>query len=163
MWIRALGLVLSAAYGAFIVWVYVNQPRTMAQLTGGVASTVGAYRVDPAALDEGLRFFRADKFEEARAALGRADPARQDATTQFYVAYSYYRQGWGRVYNDDLLFRKGLEAIDHAISVAPGRRIEVADAALGMHTADEVRAELQRGLVKDASDLNPLRVLDKRK
>lgn len=163
MRVRVAGLVLSFAYGAFIVWVYANQPRTLAQLTGGVTSTVGAYRIDQAAFDEGLRFFRADKFEEARAAFGRADPARQDATTQFYVAYSYYRQGWGRLYNDTQLFRQGLEAIDRAIGVAPAHRIEVADQGLGMHTADEVRAELKRGLTRDASDLNPLRVLDTRK
>jgi hypothetical protein len=163
MWVRAVGLALTLAYGAFIVWVYANQPRTLAQLTGGVASSVGAYRIDQAAFDEGLRFFRRDQFEEARAALGRADPAHQDPTTQFYVAYSYYRQGWGRLYNDDKLFQKGLEAIDHAASVAPGNRIQVVDAGLGMHTADELRAEFQRGLTKDASDLNPLRVLDRRK
>ena len=163
MWVRVVGLVFSLVYGALIIWVYANQPRTLAQLTGGVASTVGAYRIDQAAFDEGLRFFRADKFEEARAALGRADPARQDPATQFYIAYSYYRQGWGRLYNDAQLFRKGLEVIDHAISVAPAHRIEVADQGLGMRTADEVRAELQRGLTQDASDLNPLRVLDTRK
>ena len=163
MRVRVAGLVLSFAYGALIVWVYANQPRTLAQLTGGVASTVGAYRIDQAAFDEGLRFFRADKFEEARAALGRADPARQGGSTQFYIAYAYYRQGWGRLYNDAQLFRKGLETIDHAISVAPAHRIEVADQGLGMCTADEMRAELQRGLARDVSDLNPLRVLDPRK
>jgi tetratricopeptide (TPR) repeat protein len=163
MRVRVAGLVLSVAYGVLIVWVYANQPRTLAQLTGGVASTVGAYRIDQAAFDDGLKFFHADKFEEARAAFGRADPARQDATAQFYIAYAYYRQGWGRLYNDAQLFRKGLEAIDHAISVAPTHRIEVADQGLGMRTADEVRAELQRGLTRDASDLNPLRVLDTRK
>jgi hypothetical protein len=32
-----------------------------------------------------------------------------------------------------------------------------------MRTADELRAELLRGLAGEASDLNPLRVLDKRK
>ena len=145
MRVRVAGLVLSLAYGALIVWVYANQPRTLAQLTGGVASTVGAYRIDQAAFAEGLTFFRADKFEEARAAFGRADPARQDAPMQFYVAYAYYRQGWGRLYNDDPLFQKGLEAIDHAIGVAPTHRIEMADPDLGMRTADEVRAELRRG------------------
>ena len=41
---RVAGLVLSFAYGAFIVWVYASQPRTLAQLTGGMASTVGVYR-----------------------------------------------------------------------------------------------------------------------
>ena len=135
----------------------------MTQLAGGVASTLGAYRIDQAGFDEGLRFFRADKFEEARAAFARADPARQDATTQFYIAYSYYRQGWGRLYHDAELFQKGLETIDHAISVAPQHRIEVADESLGMRTADEVRAEFRHGLTPGVINLNPARVLDTRK
>jgi hypothetical protein len=163
MRVRVAGLVFSIAYGALIVWIYAHQPGTLAQFTGGVASTVGAYRIDQAGFDEGLRFFRADKFEEARAAFGRADPARQDATTQFYIAYAYYRQGWGRLYHDAALFQKGLETIDHAIGVAPGHRIEVADPGLAMRTADEVRSELRRGLAPAPSNLNPLRVLDTRK
>src|SRR5262245_24687638 len=110
MRVRVAGLLLSVVYGALIVWVYASQPRTVSQFAGGVASTLGAYRIDKAGFDEGRRFFRADKFEEARAAFARADPARQDATTQFYIAYSYYRQGWGRLYNDATLFQKGLEA-----------------------------------------------------
>jgi hypothetical protein len=161
--VRVAGLVLSVVYAALIVWIYASQPRTLAQLTGGMASTVGAYRIDPAAFAVGLRFFRADQFEEARAAFARADPARQDATTQFYVAYAYYRQGWGRLYHDADLFRKGLETIDRAIAVAPQHRIEVADEGLGMRTADEVRAELRRGLASGVSNLNPLRALDTRK
>ena len=32
-----------------------------------------------------------------------------------------------------------------------------------MHTADELRAELQRGLTRDASDFNPLRLLRPRR
>ena len=35
--------------------------------------------------------------------------------------------------------------------------------ALQMHTADELRAELQRGLVRELSDLNPMKVLEERK
>jgi tetratricopeptide (TPR) repeat protein len=163
MRVRVAGLLLSAVYGALIVWVYASQPPTVTQFAGGVASTLGAYRIDQAGFAEGLRFFRADKFEEARAAFGRADPARQDATTQFYIAYSYYRQGWGRLYHDAELFRKGLEAIDHAISVAPQHRIEVADETLGMRTADEVRAEFRRGLTPGVTNLNPARALDTRK
>lgn len=163
MRVRVAGLLLSVVYGALIVWVYTSQPRTVTQFAGGVASTLGAYRIDQAGFDEGLRFFRADKFEEARAAFARADPARQDATTQFYIAYSYYRQGWGRLYNDAELFQKGLETIDHAISVAPQHRIEVADESLGMRTADEVRAEFRRGLTPGVINLNPARVLDTRK
>jgi hypothetical protein len=82
---------------------------------------------------------------------------------QFYIAYAYYREGWGRLYNDDTLFGKGLTAVDKAIALAPGGRLVVDDPDLQMHSADELRAELQRGLTRDASDLNPLRVLGTRK
>ena len=161
--VRTAGLALSLAYAGFITWVYAHQPKTMAELSGGLASTVGAYQVDRNSLNQGLQFFRADRFEEARAALGRADPARRDATTQFYVAYSYYRQGWGRLYNDDALFRKGLQTVDLAIALAPNGRLDVPDQSLGLRTADELRAELLRGITNDASDLNPMRVLEPRK
>jgi hypothetical protein len=161
--VRIAGLLLSAAYAAFIVLVYVRQPRTVQQLAGGVAASVGAYRVDPVNFQEGLRFFRNEQFVEARSAFERADPAHQDAPTQFYIAYSFYRQGWGRVYNDDVLFRQGLEAVDRAIAQAPGGRLIVADPGLGMHSADELRAELQRGLVREVTDLNPMKVFEPRK
>ncbi len=87
----------------------------------------------------------------------------RDPITQFYVAYSYYRQGWGRLWNDDALFRKGLEALDRAVKADPSGRVAVADGNLGMTTSDELRAELEDGLRRDASDYNPLRVMRKRK
>ena len=124
---------------------------------------MGAYQVDEQAFSDGLSYFRRDAFVEARAAFDRADPARRDARTQFYIAYSFYRQGWGRLYNDDTLFRQGLEAVDRAIALAPGHRLVVEDENLGMHTADELRAELQRGVTRDASDLNPLKVFRSRR
>jgi hypothetical protein len=119
--------------------------------------------VNQQAFEDGLAFFRRDQFEEARAAFARADPAARDARTQFYIAYSYYRQGWGRLYSDDALFKEGLRTVDLAISLAPGHRLVVNDTGLGMKSADELRAELQRGLTRDASDLNPLRVFEPRK
>jgi hypothetical protein len=161
--IRAAGLLLAAGYSVLIVSIYVRQPQTAAELTGGVASSLGVYQIDRADFDQGLRFFRNEQFEEARAALGRADRARQDATTQFYVAYSWYRQGWGRVYSDDALFGRGLEAVNRAIEVAPDHRVKVEDGNLGLKTADELRAELEGGLRYEVSDLNPLRVFRKRK
>src|SRR6185503_8127073 len=123
--VRVAGLLFAAAYAAFLVSVYTRQPRTVQQLASGVAASVGAYQVDPVNFQEGLRFFRNDQFPEARAALERADPARQDAPTQFYIAYSYYRQGWGRVYRDDALDHQGLEVVDRAIARAPGGRLVV--------------------------------------
>jgi len=161
--VRAAGLAISTAYAAAIVWAYVRQPQTMAEVRGGLTATIGAYQVDRAALEEGLRFFRRDQFREARLAFERADPAHRDTTTQFYVAYSFYREGWGRVYADDALYRQGLEALARATAAAPGRHVSVADSTLGLRTSEELQAELERGLTRDWSDLNPMRVLQERR
>jgi hypothetical protein len=161
--IRGFGLAASLTGAAAVAWLYATQPQTVAQVSGGLASIVGVYKVDPQSFADGLRFFRLDQFVEARAALARADPAERDPQAQFYVAYAYYRQGWGRLYNDDVLFGKGLVAIDKAIALAPGGRLVVDDPDLQMHSADELRAELQRGITRDASDFNPMRIFRKRK
>ena len=161
--IRVLGLVLAICYAAFIVWLYVRQPQTLAEVTGGLTATVGAYRIIQQAFDDGLGLFRREQHEAARAAFERADPAGQDARTQFYIAYSFYRQGWGRLYQDDALFAQGLEAVDRAIARAPGGRIAVDDEGLQMHSADELKAELEAGLRRDASDFNPARLVRPRK
>jgi hypothetical protein len=161
--VRIAGFALAAGYATFIVWLYSAQPKTVAEVTGGISSTVGAYQIDAQAVSDGLAFFRRDAFDEARFAFERADPAHRDARTQFYIAYTYYRQGWGHIYNDDVLFRQGIEAVDRAIALAPDHRLLVDDPDLGMHSADELKAELQRGVTRDASDLNPLKVFRARK
>lgn len=161
--IRAIGLGGSLVYAAFIAWLYVTGPATMAEVTGGVAAGFSAYKADEQSFQEGLGFFRADNFAAARAAFERSDPAKRDARVQFYVAYSFYRQGWGRVWNDDELFRQGLAALDRAVRADPSGRVAVADPDLGMTTSDELRAELEAGIRRDASDYNPLRLLRKRK
>lgn len=161
--VRGAGVVIAFAYAGLIGWMYVSQPQTIAQVTGGLTASVGAYRVDAQAFEDGLKFFRTNQFVEARAAFARADPAERDARTQFYIAYSYYRQGWGRTYSDDTLFAEGLKAVDKAIAVAPNGRLVVDDPDLKMHTADELRAELEEGLQRDASDFNPLRLFKERK
>ena len=93
--------------------------------------------------------------------MSRADPAFQDARTQFYVAYSYYREGWGRFYVDRDLYARGLEAVDRAIAAAPRGRIVVDDADLQMRSGDELKAELEAGL--KATDLNPLTIARRRR
>ena len=161
--IRGAGLAGALAYAALIGWLYVTQPQTPAQVSGGLAAIVGAYHVDNQAFNDGLQFFRKDQFVEARAAFARADPAERDATTQFYIAYAFYRQGWGRVYNDDALFTAGIAAVDKAIAAAPNGRLIINDPDLQMHSGDELRAELQRGVTREAADLNPLKVFRTRK
>jgi hypothetical protein len=161
--VRGGGLAIALVYASMILWAYARQPQTIAQVTGGLSATIGAYRVDPQAYADGLQFFRHDQFVEARAAFARADPAERDAQTQFYIGYSYYREGWGRLYSTDALFVKGLESVNKAIALAPGGRLVVNDPDLQMHSADELKAELQRGLERDVSDLNPMRIFRTRK
>lgn len=161
--VRGVGLGAAVLYASAIIWTYARQPQNVAQLTGGLAAGVGAYRIDERAFADGLAFFQRDQFIEARAAFMRADPAERDARTQFYLAYSFYRQGWGRLYSDDALFAQGLLRVDKAIAIAPGGRLVVEDPQLKMHSADELRAELAAGLTRDVGDFNPLRVLRERK
>jgi hypothetical protein len=160
---RLGGLAFTVAYAALIGWLFVRQPQTVAQITGGLAATIGAYSINEQAFGDGLRFFRNDQFVEARMAFVRADPAVRDARTQFYIAYSYYRQGWGRLYHDDVLYAEGLKAIDRAVALAPARRLVVVDEHLQMRTAEELKAELEAGLRRESSDFNPMRVFRERK
>ena len=160
---RAAGLGLVVAYAAVIGWLFGTQPRSVAEAVGGMSATLGAYRIDQQAFDDGLAFFRNDQFVEARAAFHRADPAMRDANTQFYIAYSFYRQGWNRTHRDDALYKQGIEAVDRALALAPNGRLVVDDDNLQMRSADELKAELLAGLERDASDFNPLRLLEPRK
>lgn len=161
--IRGVGLALAGAYAALIGWMYVQQPTNLVVFAGGLSSAIGAYQIDKQAFDDGLQYFRNEQFVEARAAFERADPARRDALTQFYIAYAFYRQGWGRVYSDDVLFKQGLEAVDRAIALAPDGRLFIDQPGQQIKSADELRAELQAGLTRDSSDFNPMRVFRPRK
>lgn len=160
---RSLGLVAVVIYGGVIAWLFTTQPRTLAEAVGGLSDRLGRYAIDAQAFDDGLAFFRRDQFVEARAAFARADPASRDAQTQFYVAYSYYREGWHRTYRDDELYKQGLDHVERAIALAPDGRVVVNDSNLQMRSADELRAELKAGLTRDPSDFNPLRLLEERK
>ena len=161
--VRIFGLLLATCYAIFIIWLYVRQPQTFAEVTGGLSASVGTYRIDRQAFEDGLAMFRQGQYEASRAAFERADPARQDAPTQFYIAYTYYRSGWGRLYNEDEDFKLGLDRIEKAIALAPNGRLMVEDPEIDIHNADELRAEFAAGLRTEASDLNPMRIFRKRK
>jgi hypothetical protein len=156
--LRTLGLVISLAYSAAVVRVYVRRPATFPEVTGSLRSSIGAYHADRGRFDAGLRFFRQGQFVEARDAFAQADPARQDPNVQFYVAYAYLRQGWGRAYSDDTLYKAGFEALEQGRRVSPTHTIEVSDPDLKLHTSEELAAEFQRGLTRELSDLNPARL-----
>jgi len=161
--VRGVGLVLTLAYGGFIGWLYVERPQSFSEIGGGLASSVGLYTIDIPRFQEARRLFHNERLPEARAAFERADPARRDPVTQFYIAYTFYRQGWGRFYNDDALFRQALQALDRATALQPQGPIRVNDPSLGLPDSDALRAELRRGLEIEAEDFNPFRAFRRRK
>ena len=153
---------MTAVYAVFIVWVYAVQPRSLREVRGGVAASIGVYRIDAAAFDEGLRYFRTDRFAEARRAFARADQAQRDPRTQYYIAYAFLREGWGRVYTDDALYRQAEIALQRALAASPDGVVRVDDPDLALKSSDEMAEALARGLRRDVSDLNPLSLLEKR-
>jgi hypothetical protein len=161
--IQSVGVGWTLLYAAFILWLYATEPRSMADVTTGARIATGTYEVDRARFDAALELFRREQFRAARDEWARADPAQRDPRTQFYVAYAFYREGWGRVYNDDALFRQGLEAINRAVGLAPGQTLVVEDPELYIHSAAELKAEIEQGLERSWGDLNPLKVMRERK
>lgn len=160
---QGVGIVSTLVYGALIAWLYATAPRSLGEVATGARVAAGTYQIDNARFDAGLRLFRAEQFRAARDEWGRADPAQRDARTQFYIAYAFYREGWGRVYKDDVLYRQGIVAVDRAIAASPAAPLVVADPTLQMHTAAELKAELEQGTERHVGDLNPLKLLEPRK
>ena len=117
--IQIVGLVVSVVYAAVIVWLYATEPRSFREVATGAQVATGTYQVDQQKFEAGLELFRRDQFRAARDEWQRADPVQSDPKTQFYIAYSFYREGWGRVYYDQELFKQGLEAVNRAIALAP--------------------------------------------
>jgi hypothetical protein len=161
--IQSAGIVWTLLYAAFVVWLYAAAPQSVGEVAQRASVAAGTYEVDRARFDAGRELFLRGQYAAARDEWQRADPARRDARTQFYVAYSFYRQGWGRVYNDDALFRQGLEATERAASLAADAPLQVEDPELKIHSPAELKAELQSGLERTAEDFNPLKVFRERK
>src|SRR5687767_8712806 len=161
--IQIAGLALTIAYAVFIVWIYATEPGSFDEVATRAEVAAGTYEVNQEKFNSALDLFRREQFRAARDEWQRADPAQGDARTQFYIAYSFYREGWGRLYHDELLFRQGLEAVNRAIGLAPASPLTVDDPNLRMRTAAELKAELEQGIERSWSDVNPLKVLRTRK
>lgn len=141
--IQIIGIAWTVSYASFIIWLYASAPRTFTDVATGASVVVGAYEVDLARFDAALQLFRREQYAAARDEWLRADPAQRDARTQFYIAYAFYREGWGKLYNDDQLFQQGLERVNQAINLAPDGALVVRDPDIKMHTAAELKAELE--------------------
>ncbi|MGI8668576.1 MAG: hypothetical protein ACR2J3_01880 [Aridibacter sp.] len=170
--IQTLGIALTLFYAFFVAWLYWAEPKSLAEVSVKAKETVeqattkaqvitNTYEVDKEKFDEGLKTFRQDNFIVARDEFEKADPERRDVKTQFYIAYSYYRQGWGRISNDDELFKKGLEQVDYVIKIDNDFKSD--DADLKLQNLVELKNEFEEGLKITASDFNPFKIVRERK
>jgi hypothetical protein len=165
-------IVLTSCGIVFVAWLYLVEPKSLADASRKAQTTIetasaktqvaiGTYEIDRAKFDEGLKMFRQNNFVAARDYFGRADPEKRDAATQFYIGYSFYREGFGKIYNDDALFKKGLEQTNSVVAL--DKNFKSDDADLQIKTPAELKNEFEEGLKFSASDFNPLKVLRERK
>jgi len=171
-YIQIMGIALTLGYGVFVIFLYAAEPRSFEEISAKAVETIqnaaskgqvitGTYAIDQAKFTEGVNAFRQNNFILARDAFAKADPERRDARTQFYISYSFYRQGWGRVASDDVLFRQALESLERVEFLDKDFRRD--DPDLQLRTPAELRNELEEGLRVTADDFNPLKVFRERK
>jgi hypothetical protein len=171
-YIQMLGIVVSAVYFVFIAFLYLAEPRSLADISTKAASSIqdvttkgqviaGTYQVDWTKFAEGLRLFRQDNFIAARDVFQKADPERRDANTQYYIAYTYYRQGWGRISDDGELFGAGLKQLDVVDQIDPN--YVATDDDLKLKRPAELRHEFEEGMRVTIDDFNPMRLVRERK
>jgi hypothetical protein len=161
--IQIAGVIWTLVYASFIVWIYATEPRSFREMATNTQVAAGTYEINQEKFDNGLTLFRRDQFRAARDEWATADPAQRDPRTQFYIAYAFYREGWGRVYYDRALFTEGLTTVNRAINLNPNGPLVVDDPNLQMHTAAELKAELEQGTETSWNDLNPLKLVRTRK
>ena len=161
--IEIVGVIWTLVYAILIVWIYATEPRSFKEVATNTQVATGIYEINEDKFNHGLTLFYRDQFRAAREEWAGADPAQRDPRTQFYIAYAFYREGWGRVYYDNTLFKEGLEAVNRAINLTPNGTLVVDDPNLQMRTAAELKAELEQGIERSWKDLNPLKLFRQRK
>lgn len=171
-YLQISSLFLVAVYGFFVLWLYWAEPKNLEEVSTKAKETIentttrgqvmiGTYEVDAAKFAEGLQAFRAENYAAARQFFANADPENRDARTQFYIAYSFYRQGFGKLYNDDELFKRGLEQTNRVVAL--DKNFKADDADLKMKTPAELKQEFEEGLRFSAEDINPFKLTRERK
>ena len=171
-YIQILSLFMITAYAFLVAWLYWAAPKNLEEVSVKAKETIetattkgqiitGLYEVDQAKFAEGLKAFRAENYVAARSFFENADPERRDAKTQFYIAYSLYRQGFGKLYNDDELFKQGLEQTNRGIQLDKNFKSDEND--LKMKTPAELKNEFAEGLKLTAEDFNPFKLTRERK
>lgn len=172
-YIQISSIVLVAVIGGFIVFLYATAPRSLEELSAKAKETVdnavtkgqvltGIYTANRVKVNQGIGQFRQEKYEIARELFNEADPEKRDGQTQFYIAYSFYREGWGKFANDDKLFEQAYEAGKRA-QILLGENFVSDDADLKLKTTADLLAEIEEGLRVTPDDFNPQKWFRERK
>jgi len=154
--IQIAGLVVTVLYGSFIVWVYARHPRTLAELKTQASIQANVYHINQPNFDEALKEFDSRDYNSAIGQLKLADPAQKDPTTQYYIAYSYYLLGRGRIFNDEDMFNNAIAAVDRCLDNSPDHIFEIDRPDLEIKNADTLRQKLLDGLKYTMPGLNPM-------
>ncbi|HEX8844284.1 MAG TPA: hypothetical protein VF791_06555 [Pyrinomonadaceae bacterium] len=156
--IQSVGIAWTLLFAVFIVWIYATEPRSLKAVMTGARVVAGTYEVDKAKFDAALEMFKNKNYPAAADEFQRADPEQRDFRTQFYIAYSFYRDGCNWLRGDDTQFKKAMAAVDRAIALVPeGSNYVINDEGVDipLRTPAELKAELTEGLEVSWGDLLP--------
>ena len=154
--IQSIGIAWTILFAAFIIWIYVTEPRNLKEVATKTSVEVGTYQIDQPKFDAALGMFKNKSYAAARDEFERADSGHQDFRTQFYIAYSLYRAGCNRLRGDDTLYKQAMEAVNRSIALIPeGSNYVVNDEGVDiqLHTPAELKAEIDEGLHVSWNDL----------
>ena len=136
--VRMVGIIAAVVLMAFVVSVYVTQ---------GIPDLSGVLcQVDREAFESGRNLFHQNEFVSARLEFTRANGGQCDATTQFYAAYSYYREGCRFFLTDEELLEQGLKTVGRALAEASDGDFPVDDPGLNLETAEALKEEIEAKL-----------------
>jgi len=160
--VQILGLVIAILYGSVIVWVYARRPQSFGELKTQASIQANVYSINQQNFDEALKQFNTGDYNSAIGQFRLADPAQADPASQYYIAYSYYLLGRGRIFNDEDLFKKAIEAVDRCLDNAPNHIFEIDRSDLEIKNADTLHQKLSDGLKHTMPSLNPLNWFNKK-
>jgi hypothetical protein len=146
-------------YAVFIVCV--RRAAAPCAGAGGVAASIGVYRVDAAAFDEDSA--TSGPIASPRPAAPSRAPIRRSARPRTRITSPTPSSAKaGPRLRRRRAPRQAEVALQRALAASPDGVVRVDDPDLALKSSDEMAEALARGLRRDASDLNPLSMLEKR-
>jgi hypothetical protein len=160
--LQIAGLVIMPLYGCLVVWLYVHHPQSLSELKTQASVQANVYHVNQPNFDQAIKEFDGGDYNSAIGQFNLADPAERDSASQYYIAYSYYLLGRGRVFNDEDMFNKAIVAVNHCLDNAPNHIFQIDRTDVEIRDADALRQKLVEGLRHTPASLNPFNWFNKK-